>query len=159
MEFVCDQCGRLSEKESKKINEARKHGWRIFCSRLCYVGSRQNGEHLSCGNCKKEIWISKGRKKRSKSGETFCNRSCATVFNNKNCKIGTQHPNYSTGIGGYRIKALNHYGAKCNVCGYSVVSVLEVHHIDSNRSNNELSNLEVLCPTHHKEKTLNENVV
>ena len=31
--------------------------------------------------------------------------------------------------------------------------VLELHHIDNNHNNNELSNLEVLCPNCHAMKT------
>jgi 5-methylcytosine-specific restriction endonuclease McrA len=38
----------------------------------------------------------------------------------------------------------------CLVCGYDEhPSILEVHHIDKNRKNNELSNLTVLCPNCH----------
>jgi 5-methylcytosine-specific restriction endonuclease McrA len=38
----------------------------------------------------------------------------------------------------------------CNRCGYnSEPRILGVHHIDRNRMNNEISNLEVLCPNCH----------
>lgn len=53
----------------------------------------------------------------------------------------------------YRKKALSYYGCICQKpgCGYSVKEVLQVHHKDEDRSNNSLSNLMVLCPTHHME--------
>jgi hypothetical protein len=35
-----------------------------------------------------------------------------------------------------------------------IEAVLEVHHKDSDRTNNELENLDVLCPTHHTEYQL-----
>ena len=38
----------------------------------------------------------------------------------------------------------------CVVCGFGVVPVLEVAHLDQNRSNNHLDNLAVLCPNCHK---------
>jgi len=38
----------------------------------------------------------------------------------------------------------------CLRCGWNVMSeVLEVHHVDRNRSNNHISNLEILCPNCH----------
>lgn len=38
----------------------------------------------------------------------------------------------------------------CNRCGWNnLLSVLEIHHIDRNRSNNHISNLEILCPNCH----------
>jgi 5-methylcytosine-specific restriction endonuclease McrA len=40
--------------------------------------------------------------------------------------------------------------SKCERCGYSEhPEILGVHHKDRNRHNNDLSNLEVLCPTCH----------
>lgn len=39
----------------------------------------------------------------------------------------------------------------CSDCGWGEhPAVLEVHHLDGDRSNNQVSNLVVLCPTHHK---------
>lgn len=38
----------------------------------------------------------------------------------------------------------------CNRCGYDEhPRILGVHHIDRNKKNNDLSNLEVLCPNCH----------
>jgi transposase-like protein len=51
--------------------------------------------------------------------------------------------------------AFEHYPAKCHICGYDKHrEVLEVHHIDEDRSNNEPDNLRLLCPTCHREITL-----
>ncbi len=39
---------------------------------------------------------------------------------------------------------------KCNRCNFNdPIQILGVHHIDRNRHNNDLSNLEVLCPNCH----------
>jgi predicted restriction endonuclease len=48
---------------------------------------------------------------------------------------------------GARKKALDHYGHRCAVCGYS--DVVEVHHRNGDRTNNDIRNLIVLCPNHH----------
>jgi hypothetical protein len=54
---------------------------------------------------------------------------------------------------GNRLRALQRADFRCERCGYDRVrEVLEVHHKDRKRSNNDLSNLEALCPTCHKEQ-------
>lgn len=73
------------------------------------------------------------------------------MFTNTCYRTGADHPNFINGYCSYRERALKHYGAKCKYCSYSVLPVLEVHHIDHNRKNNNIKNLMVVCPTHHKE--------
>lgn len=50
----------------------------------------------------------------------------------------------------YRKLALDRYGAACAYCGFGIRAVLEVAHLDGDRSNNAVENLVVLCPTCHK---------
>ena len=50
----------------------------------------------------------------------------------------------------YRKLAFQQYDPLCAHCGFGVPAVLEVAHLDGNRSNNELSNLVILCPNCHK---------
>ena len=50
----------------------------------------------------------------------------------------------------YRKLAFEHYVPLCAHCGFGVPAVLEVAHLDSDRSNNKLSNLVILCPNCHK---------
>jgi 5-methylcytosine-specific restriction endonuclease McrA len=60
---------------------------------------------------------------------------------------------------GDRAKALATYGSICNDCSWQEEpSILEVHHIDTNKLNHDMGNLVILCPTchqlrHFKEKT------
>jgi 5-methylcytosine-specific restriction endonuclease McrA len=51
---------------------------------------------------------------------------------------------------GYRKQALAHYPHTCAICGFGIVDVLEVAHLDGDRSNDDLDNLAVLCPTCHR---------
>jgi hypothetical protein len=54
---------------------------------------------------------------------------------------------------GNGIVVLERSGYACEICGYSKMSsVLEIHHKDWDRSNNDLGNLQVCCPTCHKEQ-------
>lgn len=41
---------------------------------------------------------------------------------------------------------------KCNICGISNPKRLEIHHVDGDRSNNHISNLEPLCVSCHKKE-------
>ena len=49
----------------------------------------------------------------------------------------------------YRKIALPYYGNFCAICKYD--KIVNVHHIDGDRSNNKINNLIVLCPNHHAE--------
>jgi len=55
------------------------------------------------------------------------------------------------GVKACRKHVLNANGNKCYVCGYSLLSVLVIHHVKpvSEGGSNELENLVVLCPTCH----------
>ena len=48
-------------------------------------------------------------------------------------------------------------GGKCERCSYIKLEILQVHHKDRNRSNNDLSNLELICPNCHYEEHYFEN--
>ncbi len=50
----------------------------------------------------------------------------------------------------YRKLAFAHYDPLCAHCRFGVPAVLEVAHLDADRSNNEVSNLVILCPNCHK---------
>ena len=50
----------------------------------------------------------------------------------------------------YRKLAFGHYPSVCAHCGFGIPDVLEVAHIDGNRSNNAITNLVILCPNCHK---------
>lgn len=53
------------------------------------------------------------------------------------------------GKGDYRDKCLQVHGDECIVCESS--ESIEVHHIDGDRANNDISNLVPLCQEHHNE--------
>ena len=50
----------------------------------------------------------------------------------------------------YRKLASQYYEPVCAHCGFGIPDVLEVVHIDCDRSNNDISNLDILCPNCHK---------
>lgn len=75
--------------------------------------------------------------------------TCSVGCSNTYFRSGKNNGNWVNGDGSYRIRALKHYEHKCASCNESDEDVLVVHHIDSNRKNNELNNLIVLCANCH----------
>lgn len=81
-----------------------------------------------------EIWFSgKG---------TTCSRGCANSY----FRSGLNNPNWKAS--GYRTTCFLYHEFKCVVCGED--KILEVHHFDEDKGNNEPENLVPLCPTHHQ---------
>lgn len=118
-----------------------------------------------CGTCEKEIYRQPAAMKASKSGKVFCSHSCSQKYNNT-FRAGLNHHAWRKEGLNYRYRALTYYGKKCanNVCPleaaniYLPESMYDVDHIDENRSNNNLSNLQVLCVYCHAAKTRKVNI-
>lgn len=98
---------------------------------------------IECSHCGK---IVVKRKSSIKSKYVFCDRECKE----KEQVLGglLELENYKTN-NNYRKLAFEKYGHKCNLCDITEDYLLVVHHIDSNRNNNNIENLEVLCHNHH----------
>ena len=59
-----------------------------------------------------------------------------------------------------KIRLLELRGPRCERCGYAQVEILHVHHRDRDRSNNDASNLELICPNcHYEEHYLEKNQI
>ncbi|WP_189413753.1 HNH endonuclease [Mesorhizobium sp. M00.F.Ca.ET.217.01.1.1] len=77
-----------------------------------------------------------------KSDAVTCSHACSnTLF-----RSGENHPNWSEDA--YRTTCFTHHEKKCVVCGEE--NIVEVHHLDEDKTNNNPSNLIPLCPTHHQ---------
>lgn len=115
---------------------------------------------VGCGTCNKPINRAPSSIKNSKSGLVFCGHSCSQSQANK-LRKGKQHYSWAKENKSYRHKAIVEYGLKCSNpdCPLEAASIkipeilYDVDHIDSNRKNNQLSNLQVLCVYCHAVKT------
>ena len=125
----------------RKVEIERNKG-RVFCSMACYgLACRKERPCVICG---KPILASANKK--------TCSRACA----NKH-RIGIKYKlnrpkDKVKSYQGLKIRLLKQRGKKCERCGYSKYEILQVHHKDKNRSNNELNNLELICPNCHFEE-------
>lgn len=129
---ICLICNNSFTHISSRCNKAK------YCSKSCYyISQRNKGKtEFTCQYCcKKFIGHACHNRK-------YCSRSCV----NKAAKE-TFKPVYST-VRKMLIK--RNLINQCARCGFhQEPKILGVHHKDRNRHNNELSNLEILCPNCH----------
>ncbi len=81
-----------------------------------------------------------------------CSRSCANKHRaGIKYKMNRPHDKvvYQQGL---KLRLLRLHGNKCQRCDYCKTEILQVHHKDKNRQNNDLDNLELICPNCHFEE-------
>lgn len=93
MIIQCNNCGKDVEKSTSKVNEAKKYGRNLYCSKECAHAHRQIKIVCSCAFCGKELMKLPSEIKKSKTGNTFCNKSCACSYNNIHFRTGENNPN------------------------------------------------------------------
>lgn len=91
----CYKCGQTFYKEKKEIKYElfNKRGYLKFCSKHCarhFQYKDSINTNIICTNCNKPLQKTLSQIKKSKSGNHFCSKSCATTYNNKNKKHGTK---------------------------------------------------------------------
>lgn len=138
----CCSCNRdyVARKDWKNV---------IACSSFCATKLRESKIKLCCSWCGKETVKSPSKLNNSKHGLYFCNRECKENAQSIGGIETIQPDHYGDGTASYAARALRHYGEKCCDCGLSFKPLLSVHHVDENRENRKLENLEVLCSLHH----------
>jgi hypothetical protein len=145
----CNVCSKQFQTTSQNIK--RGHG--KYCSSACR--NSVNQETYTCSFCSTEFVSTKSRKNKSKTNHLFCSNDC------KYKAASSLASTYSTGpapkeigLHTYRNRALIMLKNKCVRCGYDEhIQLLDVDHIDSNRQNNDITNLQILCVMCHAIKT------
>ena len=146
MKINCSNCDKEINRRPSLIKKYKNQ----FCSKECHHKFYDTRIEVYCFTCGKSILRRENEIKKSKDGNFFCSKSCKTSFTNTKRSL-ENHPNWKNGESSYRKIALDNKTESCEKCGYDeYIEVLEVHHKDKNRKNNDISNLEILCPTCHK---------
>ncbi len=122
--------------------EISKNRGKVFCSQGCY--GKYNRKENPCLVCGKPILASANKK--------TCSRACANKhrigiaykMNQPRDKVKSQRS--------LKMRLLEQRGIVCEMCEYNKVEILEVHHKDRDRNNNELENLALICPNCHAEE-------
>lgn len=101
----------------------------------------------------KELWSSFNGEKISR--KEFLNkiREKAIIERKKISNSGSNNPKWKGGVSFsyFKQKVLARDGRICQICGYKEhPEIIEVHHIDGNHGNNDISNGIALCPNCHR---------
>lgn len=145
--FECSHCKKDYIRRVDRINTTSK----VYCSRKCAEKSRKLGRMVSlcCAYCDKSFEKDSHDMKKSKSGLRFCSKRCMDTAKRGESVLNFKSSLYNGGRGSYRRIAYSNYDHKCMDCNLSFKPLLTIHHVDGNRKNNSLDNLEVLCRNHH----------
>jgi hypothetical protein len=148
IEVACDSCNIPFLKRKDWVADKN------YCSTKCRSTASRTQYDVSCSTCNNTFQKRPSAAKKSKSGLLFCSRTCKDVAQKLGSGITGFHPEHygtGTGINRYREEAFKVFPQKCMVCSFfdEYPELMQVHHIDANRNNNDISNLAVLCPTHH----------
>jgi hypothetical protein len=126
----------------KRPFEIQRNGKRVYCSVTCYGISCR--KETSCVVCGKPIQAHFNKK--------TCSRGCANTHR-AGIKYKINRPNDKVVSNrALKLRLLELRGEKCERCGYNKHEILQVHHKDKNRENNEIDNLELICPNCHYEE-------
>ena len=145
---ACEGCGGP--------HYAPKHVTKRFCSCRCAAQAKSTKTKVPCAWCGNEFLIRPKRLRAAKSGLVFCKRRCKDTAQRLDGLSEIQPSHYGKGgsAQGYRKQAFRLYGAHCRRCGYDRFRrMLDVDHIDGDRSNNDQRNWQVLCVWCHALKT------
>ena len=128
----------------KRPSEIKNNKGRVYCSRECYgISCRKEKPCIVCGT----MVLAAANKK-------TCSRACA----NKNRTgmrykmIGAITKDKVSSYKSLKIRLFSERTKVCEKCGYDKYEILQIHHKDRNRDNNDLDNLELICPNCHAEE-------
>lgn len=93
----------------------------------------------TCEVCQREFTWSGRQRTKEFERIRFCSRGCANTRGGE--ASAPKLKNHIT-------IARKHFNMVCLVCGFA--SVVDVHHLDEDHSNNSVDNLVPLCPNHHR---------
>ena len=156
MSTIKKYCLYCKKPFNVSIHEVNR-GFGKFCSLTCsntYNTTKRfamiNKPNVTCAHCGKKFYKAKSRFRLSKHKFYFCCRD----HKDKAQRIGgikaIQPPHYNNHSVTYRTFAFRNLPIKCCRCGFHEHrEFLQVHHKDGNRSNNNLSNLQILCVLCH----------
>ena len=151
IEKICKGCSNTFLVEIREVNKGQE-----YCSRNCFNKNRPliiKEPNCICGQCKVNFYKNPSSMKNSKSGIYFCSRKCKDESQIIGGIKEIQPGHYNDNKSNYRKIIFRIKPKKCESCGYDkITDILEVHHIDENRHNNTIENLQVLCPNCHCEE-------
>ncbi len=118
----CENCGKETEMHSKNL-----------CT-TCYKKLLWKPKKQICKRCKREMVL---------HAKGLCPGCYNFVFHLEKNKKWNKEKYHGIGLEIYK-----KITKKCAICGFD--KIVELHHLDENKKNNDKENLVGLCPNHHK---------
>jgi hypothetical protein len=135
-------CSVCSKQIYRRPIELQRTGGKAYCSRVCFGFSCRR--EVECVVCKTKILAGLHKK--------TCTRACANKLRT-GIRYHTGRPRDKVkDQRAIKLRLIEKRGSVCERCGYSKVEILHVHHRDRDRKNNDLQNLELICPNCHFEE-------
>lgn len=159
IERKCPECG-------KRFTQYISKGDRKFCSRVCYFKNRANDKtKLKCHQCKKVFYVHRRRHlstiRHSGKARKFCSQKCTGLGKRKtNGLVNGYQRLWTRDINGTLGSFWEHRLVVEKSIGRKLKSYEAVHHKNSIKNDNRLSNLAIVhrkkhygkldCPYCHK---------
>jgi hypothetical protein len=135
---ACAVCG----KKIYRRPFALKNKERVFCSLVCYgISNRKEIPCVVCGTL-----LLSGLNKKT------CSRACSNKHRAGIKYLQSRPKDKVNSHKQLKLRLLGLRGKICERCNYDTYEILQIHHKDRNRKNNELNNLELICPNCHFEE-------
>lgn len=150
---ACSTCSETFDNHSLLANHIRwKHKRAQQESKCRFCSETFNNANLSPHENRCNVWHLCDHCGTKTRNERFCSKTCSAITNNRDKKTGYAVYRKNNGIinkeADYRRICFEHFSKKCALCEWNVV--VDVHHVDRDRKNNEPQNLIPLCQNHHK---------
>lgn len=155
IEIECFKCKKIILKDESEVKRNLKLNRNSFCSLSCASNFNKikiKKEHnCNCSMCGTSIYRNNSRLKASKHKIYFCSRKCKDIALKFENGFTVLHPShYIDGLQEYRNKVFKDKEKQCERCGFKEYpEIIQVHHKDRDRDNNDILNLEILCPNCH----------
>ncbi len=144
--LACSECQKPFAKPKRFIK-----GNNNYCSTKCMHDAQNLQIEIQCTICEKTFRRPKSRIN-TKSGLNFCSRLCKEKAQSGEVRL-LECGFYKDGSGSYRDKAFAYYHHECEWCKSDLIELLDVHHLDHDRTNNIIENLIILCVWCHAIET------
>ena len=88
--YICKDTFYTQKKTINDVLKKRNYSVGKYCSSKCHSIGITKKQKLNCVQCNKEFLKTPFEMKKSKSGNHFCSRSCASVYRNAHKTTGTR---------------------------------------------------------------------
>lgn len=165
IEVICRFCQQPFHQPLKIYNKGVKYRAAnpkselgLYCGVICVKKwmsvKYATALETQCAICNKPMHVPPRKRKSSLTNVFTCSNECKARAISIDFKLIPLPHTKDNGRRSYRNRAIAYYGSKCMRCGYTDnEQMIDVDHINGDRSNNHIENLQVLCVWCHALKT------